>query len=67
MYGRSQPPTYVLLPFKYNVGIVVLSLVPGVEEECLVHTDALPVNLKCRCLCLGVCSEKIVNILMWPS
>ena len=20
------------------------SLVPGVEEECLVHTDALPVN-----------------------
>ena len=50
-----------------TMGIVELSLVPGAEEECLIHTDALPVNLKCRCLCLGLCSEEIVNILMWPS
>ena len=48
------------------MGIVELSLVPGAEEECLIHTDAVPVNLKCRRSCLGVCSEKIVNIQSGP-
>ena len=27
-----------------GLGLVVTSLVPGAEEERLVHTDALPVN-----------------------
>ena len=59
----SNLPMFCYL-LKYNVDIVELILVPGAEEECLVHTDALPVNLKCRCSCSGVCSE---NIQMWPS
>ena len=56
--------TYCLLNHQIIIGASLsephTSLVPGAEEDRLVHTDALPVNYKWRCSRLwGVFSDEI--------